>query len=88
MCAAFRSACPPRCGRVVVDVPVLSVVVVLVFMRCYEQSTIHVFSCIAVAGAPRSCTHEHDEGRESERNVFLYRCLIEFSSVLYIAKKD
>jgi hypothetical protein len=23
MCAAFRSACPPRCGRVVVDVPVL-----------------------------------------------------------------
>jgi hypothetical protein len=23
MCAAFRSACPPHCGRVVVDVPVL-----------------------------------------------------------------
>jgi hypothetical protein len=44
------------------------------------------FPCVAVTGAPRSCMHEHDEERET--NVFLYICLVEFSSVLYIAKKD
>jgi hypothetical protein len=87
MCA-FRSARPPRCGRVVVDVPVL-------FRR--HRAGFHAllrveynsrFPCAAFAGAPRSCTHEHDKERERERYVFLYRCSIELSSVLYIAKKD
>jgi hypothetical protein len=46
------------------------------------QFTFVFFSCASVAGAPQSCMHEHDEEREMD--IFLYRCSIEFSSVLYI----
>jgi hypothetical protein len=55
-----------------------------VFMRCYEQSTIHVFSLRRGRGGT---TVMHARARERETNVFLYRCSIEFSSVLYITKR-
>ena len=87
MCA-FHSARPPRCGRVVVDVPVLfhrRRAGFHVLLRAEYNSRLF-FSCASVAGAPQSCTHEHDKERETY--VFLYRCSIELSSVLYIAKKD
>jgi hypothetical protein len=84
MCA-FHSARPPRCGRVVVDVSMLfhrRRAGFHVLLRAEYNSRLF-FPCASVAGAPQSCTHEHDEERERDGH-FLYRCSIEFSSVLYI----
>jgi hypothetical protein len=86
MCA-FRSARPPRCGRVVVDVPVLF---------CRRRAGFHAllraeynsrFSLSRGRGGT-TVIHARARQRERETNVFLYRCSIELSSVLYIAKKD
>lgn len=72
---------PTTLWTVVVDVPVLFRAGFPALLRAAEYNPRLVFfsPCASVAGAPRSCMHEHD----GERQTFFYRCSIEFSSVLY-----
>jgi hypothetical protein len=80
MCA-FHSARPPRCGRVVV--PVLfhrRRAGFHVLLRVKYNSRLF-FSCASVAGHH---SHARTSMTKREMDIFLYRCSIEFSSVLYI----